>query len=62
MLLVGLGVKIQVELMNTGRGREALESDPVALVAQWCRTGPKADQADVLRDRFFKAIDTLAER
>jgi exonuclease SbcC len=52
----------QVELMNTGRSRDALDADPADLTDRWCRIGPKSDQADELRERFFRAIDKLVER
>lgn len=57
-----LRMAIQVELMNAGRGREALEAAPEALAARWCRTGPKDATADPLRERFFRAIGKLGAR
>jgi hypothetical protein len=55
-------LEIQVDLMNTGRGKEILQVDGAALVKHWCTLGPKANQADELRARFFAAIDRLADR
>jgi hypothetical protein len=55
-----LRIAIQVELMNSGRGRAALEADPEELTARWCRMGPKDAGVASLRDRFFGAIDRLA--
>jgi hypothetical protein len=55
-------MSIQVELMNAGRGREALDATPEALTRRWCELGPKASSADPLRDRFFLAIGKLLER
>jgi len=55
-------MSIQVELMNSGRGREALDATPEALTRRWCELGPKTSDTDLLRDRFFQAIGTLLER
>ena len=55
-------LEIQVELMNTGRGREVLDVDGAELLKTWCTMGPKGSQADGLRGRFFGAIDKLANR
>ncbi|MGE0624680.1 MAG: DUF349 domain-containing protein [Pseudomonadales bacterium] len=57
-----LRMSIQVEMMNAGRGREALEADPDELTARWCRLGPKDAGADPLRERFFRAIGRLGAR
>jgi exonuclease SbcC len=57
-----LRMSIQVEMMNAGRGREALEADPEALTARWCSLGPKDAAADPLRERFFRAIARLGAR
>jgi len=57
-----LRMAIQVELMNAGRGREALEADPEELVTRWCSKGPKDAAADPLRERFFRAIARLGGR
>lgn len=50
---------LQVEMMNAGRGREALEATPEDLTRRWCELGPKDESADPLRDRLFAAIATL---
>ena len=55
-------LEIQVDLMNTGRGKEILDVDGSVLVKHWCTLGPKANQTDELRTRFFAAIDRLADR
>ncbi len=57
-----LRMTLQVELMNAGRGREALEADPDDLTRRWCEAGPKDAAADALRPRFFKAIRVLTRR
>ncbi len=55
-------MSIQVELMNAGRGREALDAGPETLTRRWCELGPKDASAGPLRERFFRAIGTLLER
>ncbi|HEY5645766.1 MAG TPA: DUF349 domain-containing protein, partial [Pseudomonadales bacterium] len=55
-----LRMAIQVELMNTGRGREVLEADPEALTERWCQVGPKDASIAALRERFFRAIGKLS--
>jgi len=55
-----LRMALQVDLMNTGRGRQALEADPAELVARWCAMGPKCNAMDSLRVRFFAAIERIA--
>lgn len=57
-----LRMSLQVELMNAGRGRQALEATPEELAARWCRLGPKGTDADPLRDRFFIALGKLLGR
>lgn len=57
-----LRMSLQVELMNAGRGREALAATPEALTKRWCELGPKDASADPLRDRFFLAIAELLRR
>ena len=57
-----LRMSLQVEMMNAGRGREALQVTPEELLQRWCELGPKNEQADSLRDRIFKAIDKLLEQ
>lgn len=57
-----LRMGIQVEMMNAGRGREALDATPEKLAARWCRLGPKDAGADPLRERFFAAISRLMAR
>ena len=57
-----LRVAIQVELMNAGRGRQALEAAPDELTARWCRAGPKDQSVEPLRERFFSAIEKLSVR
>ncbi|MEM8766084.1 MAG: DUF349 domain-containing protein [Pseudomonadota bacterium] len=57
-----LRMALQVELMNAGRGREALEADPDDLTRRWCAAGPKDATADPLRQRFFEAIRVLNRR
>lgn len=56
-----LRMSLQVEMMNAGRGREALEATPEELLQRWCELGPKDEAADPLRERIFKAIDELLE-
>jgi uncharacterized protein YukE len=57
-----LRMSLQVELMNAGRGREALEATPEDLTRRWCELGPKDSTADPLRDRLFIAIAALLRR
>ncbi len=54
-----LRMALQVEMMNAGRGREALEATPEDLTSRWCELGPKDVTADPLRDRLFTAIAVL---
>ncbi len=57
-----LRMQIQVEMMNAGRGRQALDATPEDLAARWCQLGPKNTDADPLRDRFFIALGRLLAR
>ena len=57
-----LRMSIQVEMMNAGRGREALEASAEELAGRWCRLGPKNADADALGERFFAALGRLNER
>ena len=57
-----LRMGLQVDMMNAGRGREALAATPEDLTLRWCELGPKTQDADPLRDRIFKAIDKLLEQ
>jgi hypothetical protein len=57
-----LRMSLQVEMMNAGRGREALEATPEELTRRWCELGPKDAAADPLRDRLFAAITVLLRR
>jgi hypothetical protein len=57
-----LRMTLQVELMNSGRGQEALNATPEALTRRWCELGPKEASADELRGRFFAAITALLQR
>jgi hypothetical protein len=51
---------IQVELMNAGRGAQALAAEPKALVDEWLDLGPKPSSALALRERFNAAISKLS--
>ncbi len=57
-----LKISLQVEMMNAGRGREALEATPEDLTRRWCELGPKDESADPLRERLFTAITVLIGR
>jgi hypothetical protein len=57
-----LRMSLQVELMNAGRGRDALEATPEELTRRWCELGPKDASADPLRERLFTAIKALLDR
>ncbi len=57
-----LRMSLQVEMMNAGRGREALAATPEDLTDRWCELGPKEASADALRERFFAAISVLLGR
>lgn len=46
---------LQVELMNAGR-RDLGSEDYRDLLRRWCAAGPKDEQAQALRDRFFDAL------
>jgi hypothetical protein len=54
-----LRLAIQVELMNSGRGRDGLSTDPDELAARWCAIGPKPAAADRLRERLLAAMEKL---
>ena len=55
-----LRMTIQVELMNAGRGAQALAAEPKQLVDEWLDLGPKPSSALALRDRFSAAISKLS--
>ncbi|XOV82982.1 MAG: DUF349 domain-containing protein [bacterium] len=48
---------LQVELMNAGR-RDLGQEDWKVLRNRWCAAGPKDEQAEQLRGRFFAALQT----
>jgi len=54
-----LRMGLQVELMNAGRSRAALDADALDLARRWHELGPKPQGLDTLRERFANALKTL---
>ena len=52
---------IQVDLMNQGRGQQALSADAKDLVKQWLALGSKPPGYEVLLARFQVAIQKLSK-
>ncbi len=51
---------LQVETLNE-RMTQGASAQPRELVAEWCRIGPKPAELDPLRERFFAALQALAQ-
>jgi hypothetical protein len=51
-----LKMTLQVELMNAGRRNMQLIQNQ-EFIDRWCATGPKLKKHNVLRNRFFKALE-----
>lgn len=56
-----LRMAIQVDLMNQGRGQQALSADAKDLVEQWLALGAKPPGSEPLLERFQVAIRKLSE-
>ena len=56
-----LRMAIQVDLMNQGRGQQALSADAKDLVNQWLALGAKPPGCEPLLERFQAAIRKLSE-
>lgn len=54
-----LRMALQVELMNAGRSREALDADALDLARRWHELGPKPAGVEALRERFANALKAL---
>lgn len=57
-----LRMTIQVELMNAGKGQQALAAKPKDLVNTWLAAGPKTTDHEALQRRFRESIAELSIR
>ena len=54
-----LRLEVQVQRLQAGLSGGGSEESPEGMAAAWCRLGPKDAAAEVLRERFFKALAAL---
>lgn len=54
-------LQVQAEALQDRLGARQARKSPKALAEEWCGLGPKTNDCDPLRDRFFAALQAMAQ-